>query len=323
MGELNTSRAYEGKGPAPDAPDDPQRQDYLPSPGAVEAVRLMRFLGRRPLLIKGDPGAGKTQLAHAVAGELGLRLLVWPVKSTSRARDGLYVYNAVRRLHDAQLAHHSGVQVTPPTTLDDYVRQGYIRFGPLGEAFRRSAQGEQTVVLIDEIDKADIDFPNDLLLELDEGWFEIEEIEGTANEKRVTAHRKRLPLIFITSNDERDLPDAFLRRCLFLHIPFPDPYEMAQIVDLHFPDAGGRLLEQAVLRFMELRLDMDSKNKGTGKKVTTSELLDWFKILQNVPEDEVLPQLDGRLPYAQALLKSYDDYAEYRDKQAAKAGSGR
>ncbi len=321
MGELNTAPVYTGRGPAEDAPVDPHRQPYLPSAEAIEAVRLMRYLGRRPLLIKGDPGAGKTQLAHAVAGELGLDLLVWPVKSTSRARDGLYVYNAVRRLHDAQLAHHSGVAITPPKTLDEYVQQGYIRFGPLGEAFRRSAQGVQTVVLIDEIDKADIDFPNDLLLELDEGWFQVEEIEGTTDEKRVTADPKHLPLIFITSNDERDLPDAFLRRCLFLYVPFPEPYDMAQIVDLHFPDAPEGLLERAVLRFMELRQEMDRAG-GTGKKVTTSELLDWFKILRSDPEAEALRQLDGRLPYAQALLKSLDDYVKYRNA-AATDGSGR
>ncbi|MEM9088956.1 MAG: MoxR family ATPase, partial [Cyanobacteria bacterium P01_F01_bin.53] len=180
---------------------------YLPSEALVESVNLAIFL-QRPLLIKGEPGCGKTRLAQAVAYELGLPLETWYVKSTSRAQDGLYVYDTVARLRDAQLSSSLGI--------DDLTRVktagAYIRWGPLGRAFQNK---QKTVVLIDEIDKADIDFPNDLLLEIDELRFTVEETES---EVRASIP----PIVLITSNDEKDLPDAFLRRCLFHYLEFPE-----------------------------------------------------------------------------------------------------
>ncbi len=247
---------------------------YLPSKELKDAVNLTILLETRPLLIKGEPGSGKTQLARAVASELGLDFYFWPIKSTSRARDGLYTYDAVRRLH-----------------------------GPLGKAFISSNE-KRSVVLIDEIDKADIDFPNDLLLELDEQWFEIEE---TRNRDHIKANKP--PIVFITSNDEKDLPDAFLRRCLFYYIKFPDPDQLTAIVNAHFPHSSKTLVQKAIKRFMQLREQMGEKK--TGKKVSTSELIDWFRILSSYPKDEVLAQLQGQLPYPAALLKSWEDFVKY------------
>jgi MoxR-like ATPase len=269
---------------------------YLPSEELVSVVNLTIFLKKRPLLIKGDPGSGKTRLAQAVAYELGLSYEPWYIKSTSRARDGLYTYDAVRRLHDAQLAGRAkgdGSKVDDPAN--------YISLGPLGRAFKNEGR---TVVLIDEIDKADIDFPNDLLLELDEQRFFIEE---TGEE--IKAHEP--PIVFITSNDEKELPDAFLRRCLFIYIEFPSPSQLAAIVNAHFPGSPPALVNGAVDRFLELRAQMEQEKGKAGKKVSTSELLDWFAVLCRHPQDETLAQLKGQLPFPEVLLKSWEDHLRY------------
>jgi len=273
----------------------------LPSQELVEAVNLAIFLGR-PLLLKGEPGCGKTQLARAVAYELQMPYFPWYIKSTSRAREGLYTYDAVRRLRDAQLAASGRLSEQELARVSDPA--AYIRPGQLGKAF---ANPGRSVVLIDEIDKADIDFPNDLLIELDELRFKIEEIDSEVE----AVHP---PVIFITSNDEKDLPDAFLRRCLFHYVSFPAPDQLAAIVQLHLPDASATLVESVVQRFMQLRSQMVGRGDAR-KRVSTSELLDWFRVLRQAPEDQVLHALQGRLPYPSVLLKSWEDHRRFLGEQ--------
>ena len=282
---------------------DPQtgqrREPYLPDENLVEAVNLAILLGR-PLLIKGEPGCGKTKLATAVAYELGLPFETWYIKSTSRAKDGLYTYDAVGRLRDAQLA--SAGQLTKAEDIARISNPAtYVKMGPLGRAFQST---KRHVVLIDEIDKADIDFPNDLLLELDEQRFIIDE---TGQEIRA----QDKPIVFITSNDEKDLPDAFLRRCLFHYLKFPSPERLSTIVGLLFPSASSRVVEQAIARFSALRQQMITEKGNAGKKVSTSELIDWFYVLQRHSEEEALAKLNGTLPYAEVLLKSWEDHRRY------------
>ncbi|MBO0344994.1 MoxR family ATPase [Roseibium sp. CAU 1637] len=239
----------------------------------------------RPLLVKGEPGTGKTVLAQQVAQALGARLIEWHVKSTTKAQQGLYEYDAVSRLRDSQLG-------------DERVRDinNYIRKGKLWEAFTAS---ERPVLLIDEIDKADIEFPNDLLLELDRMEFHVYETGETV------AARQR-PIVIITSNNEKDLPDAFLRRCFFHFIKFPDRATMEDIVDVHFPDLKSRLLREALTLFYDVR-DVP----GLKKKPSTSELIDWLKLLINEDVDpDVLRSADQKSiipPLHGALLKNEQD----------------
>ena len=289
----NGKRCYVGKPILPQDFLEYGLAPYLPSPQLINAVNLAIFL-ERPLLLKGEPGCGKTRLAQAVAHELGFPYEPWYIKSTSRARDGLYTYDAVRRLHDAQLARIGELGKSNVDNLDDY-----IKMGPLGRALKNQ---QHTVVLIDEIDKADIDFPNDLLRELDERKFTIEE---TGEE--ITAQNP--PIVFVTSNDEKDLPDAFLRRCLFHYILFPDNSQLRDIVKAHFPESSPDLVKAGVQRFTKLRQKME-KGKA-GKRVSTSELLDWFAVLQQFPQDEVLKQLEGELPFPEVLLKKWEDHLRY------------
>ncbi|NER97551.1 MAG: MoxR family ATPase [Symploca sp. SIO1B1] len=284
---------YTGKPISSEESQQKRLAPYLPSPELINAVNLAIFLEKRPLLLKGEPGCGKTRLAQAVAQELGLPYQPWYIKSTSRARDGLYTYDAVRRLHDTQLVRMGEKSQSQVDNLDNY-----IDMGPLGRAFEQS---QRTVVLIDEIDKADIDFPNDLLRELDEQKFTIEE---TGRE----VEAKYSPIVFVTSNDEKDLPDAFLRRCLFYYIEFPYS-QLTEIVNAHFPQSSPEVVEAAVNRFRELRQNME-KGKS-GKKVSTSELLDWFAVLRQFPQDEVLQQLKGELPFPEILLKKWEDHRRY------------
>ena len=238
----------------------------------------------RPLLVKGEPGTGKTELAKQVARSLGLRLIEWNIKSTTRAQQGLYEYDAVSRLRDSQLGEDKVHDVA-----------NYIKKGKLWEAFEAD---EKTVLLIDEIDKADIEFPNDLLQELDQMEFFVYETGETIKAR----HR---PVVIITSNNEKELPDAFLRRCFFHYIQFPDMQTMKQIVAVHHPDIKQALLTTALTRFFEIR-----DQQGLKKKPSTSEMLDWLKLLlaeDMSPEDlkqggaDSLPKLHG------ALLKNEQD----------------
>jgi len=257
---------------------------YVATDDLTMAVNAAVTLGR-PLLIKGEPGTGKTQLAEEVARSLGRPLFEWHVKSTTKAQQGLYEYDAVSRLRDSQLG-------------DARVRDigNYIVKGRLWEAF---ACDVQPVLLIDEIDKADIEFPNDLLRELDRMEFYVYETHELVRAR----HR---PIIVITSNNEKELPDAFLRRCFFHYIRFPDPATMQQIVDVHFPGLKQELLKEALEAFYRLR-DVP----GLKKKPSTSELLDWLKLLlaEDIPP-EALRAADGKAaipPLYGALLKNEQD----------------
>lgn len=238
----------------------------------------------RPLLVKGEPGTGKTLLAEEVARSLGKQLFQWHIKSTTKAKHGLYEYDAVSRLRDSQLGADKVQDI-----------RNYIEKGPLWEAFNCE---EQAMVLIDEIDKADIEFPNDLLQELDRMEFYVHETQETIK-------AKQRPIIIITSNNEKELPDAFLRRCFFHYIRFPDHETMAQIVHVHFPDIKKTLLKEALEVFYSLR-----EVNGIKKKPSTSELLDWIKLLvvEDIPPESIkadsskaIPQLYG------ALLKNEQD----------------
>ena len=240
---------------------------------------------QRPLLIKGEPGTGQTMLAEEVAGALGRPLFEWHVKSTTKAQHGLYEYDAVSRLRDSQLGESKVADIS-----------NYIVRGKLWEAFECA---EPSVVLIDEIDKADIEFPNDLLRELDRMEFYVHE---TRQLVRAT-HR---PLIIITSNNEKELPDAFLRRCFFHYIRFPDRDTMAQIVDVHFPGIKQALVREAMEAFFELR-----EVPGLKKKPSTSELLDWLKLLmsEDIPAEALRSNDNGKIlpPLHGALLKNEQD----------------
>jgi MoxR-like ATPase len=239
----------------------------------------------RPLLVKGEPGTGKTILAHEIAKALGKDIVTWHIKSTTKAQQGLYEYDAVARLRDGQLGD--------PKVQDI---RNYIRRGKLWESFTAE---NAPVLLIDEIDKADIEFPNDLLLELDRMEFYVYETQETV----VARHR---PIVIITSNNEKELPDAFLRRCFFHYIRFPDRETMMRIVDVHYPDIQKALVREALNSFYELR-DVP----GLKKKPSTSELLDWLKLLmvEDIPPDALRTHDPGKLipPLHGALLKSEQD----------------
>ena len=255
-------------------------EDYIASLELQESVNVALALGR-PLLVKGEPGTGKTLLARAIAESLERPLYTWHVKSTSKAQEGLYHYDAVQRLHDSRFDEQKGA-------VSDIRR--YIRYGALGEAFRDE---RPSVVLIDEIDKADLEFPNDLLHELDAMSFRVYET-GDHFEAR------ERPLVLITSNNEKELPDAFLRRCIFHFIAFPTREEMAKIVAVHHPALRGKLLDEAITRFYWLRgLD------GIRKPPSTSELVDWLGALI---KGGIAPEaLTERVPYLGALLKKEQD----------------
>ena len=253
-------------------------EEYIASDELIRSVNIAAAL-KKPLLVKGEPGTGKTMLAEAVAKSLDMELLIWNIKSTTRAQDGLYVYDTVQRLYDSQFGT-AGV--------DDIGK--YIRMGKLGEAFQRE---KQVVLLIDEIDKADLEFPNDLLWELDQMEFYIPETGETVK-------AKERPIVIITSNAEKELPDAFLRRCIFHYIAFPEKEEMAEIVKAHFPELEESLLQGALDAFYRIR-----NLPGLSKKPATSELLDGIMALRlgGIPEET----LTEKIPFAGILLKKTED----------------
>ena len=259
-------------------------ENYIASRELQLAVNAAITL-ERPLLIKGEPGTGKTMLAEELASSLGTELIQWHIKSTTKAQQGLYEYDAVSRLRDSQLGEEKVKDIS-----------NYIIRGKLWQAFEAE---KPPVLLIDEIDKADIEFPNDLLLELDRMEFFVYETRQT-----IKAHQR--PIVVITSNNEKELPDAFLRRCFFHYIQFPDQDEMRQIVDVHFPELKKDLLNQALESFFDLR-DIP----GLKKKPSTSELIDWLKLLvaEDIPP-EALQNKDGKKtipPLYGALLKNEQD----------------
>ncbi|MHA1232161.1 MAG: AAA family ATPase [Candidatus Helarchaeota archaeon] len=252
--------------------------DYIVSEQLKNIVNVAIALGR-PLLVRGEPGTGKTLLAHSIAKALGKKLIVWNIKSTTKAKDGLYIYDTVQRLYDSRFGDKDVSNI-----------KNYIRLGKLGEAF---ASEEQVVLLIDEIDKADIEFPNDLLNELDEMSFHILETDETIKAK----HR---PIVVITSNAEKELPDAFLRRCVFHYIDFPDPNLMEKIVYVHHPNIKKTLLWNAMEKFYQLR-----KVPYLRKKPSTSELIDWLGVLIKAGITE--KDLKDNIPFIGVLIKKEQD----------------
>jgi len=258
-------------------------QSYVADQELMQAVNIAMAL-QKPLLIKGEPGTGKTMLAEAISAAMGMELIIWSVKSTTKAQDGLYVYDVVQRLYDSQFGGEGVDNV-----------EKYVKLGKLGEAFTAK---EQVILLIDEIDKADLEFPNDLLWELDRMEFYIPETGRTVK----ATHR---PVVIITSNAEKELPDAFLRRCVFHYIEFPGKDLMAQIVRAHFPDLDRRLLDQVLEAFYKIRQLPQIK-----KKPSTSEILDWVQALVHGGVDP--SRVVREVPYLGVLLKKNEDMDAFR-----------
>lgn len=260
-------------------------EEYIASDELIRSVNIAAAL-KKPLLIKGEPGTGKTMLAEAIARSLGMELLIWNIKSTTRAQDGLYVYDTVQRLYDSQFGTEG---------VNDIAK--YIRLGKLGEAFKKE---KQAVLLIDEIDKADLEFPNDLLWELDKMEFYIPETGET-----VKANIR--PIVIITSNAEKELPDAFLRRCIFHYIAFPDAPMMERIIKSHYPELEQKLINGVLDAFYKIR-DM----RGIQKKPSTSEVLDWIQALAigGIP----VKRLEKEIPFAGVLLKKTEDLNQLENR---------
>ena len=251
---------------------------YVVTQELMNAVNVSIAL-EKPLLIKGEPGTGKTMLAEAIADALDMKLLIWGIKSTTKAQEGLYVYDTVQRLYDSQFGEGDVANI-----------KQYIKLGKLGEAF---ASDKQVVLLIDEIDKADLEFPNDLLWELDKMEFYI-------NETKETIKTKHRPIVIITSNAEKELPDAFLRRCIFHYIEFPNAEKMEEIIKVHFGDIDRKLCQKALEAFYEIR-----NMKEIQKKPSTSELLDWLQAL--MISGVSVNKIKDEIPVVGVLLKKNQD----------------
>ena len=252
--------------------------DYVASDDLMNSVNVAMALNK-PLLVKGEPGTGKTKLAEAIAASLDMELIIWSIKSTTKAQDGLYVYDTVQRLYDSQFGEANVGDISK-----------YIKLGKMGEAFKSD---KQVVLLIDEIDKADLEFPNDLLWELDKMEFYI-------NETKETVRAKHRPIVIITSNAEKELPDAFLRRCIFHYIEFPLAPKMREIVNVHYKDLDETLINQAMEAFYWIR----SMNE-IQKKPSTSELLDWLQALSLGGIDP--EKVASNFPFIGTLLKKNQD----------------
>lgn len=252
--------------------------DYVVTKELMNAVNVSIAL-QKPLLIKGEPGTGKTMLAESISKALDMDLIIWGIKSTTKAQEGLYVYDTVQRLYDSQFGEGNVSDI-----------KQYIKLGKLGEAF---TSDKQVVLLIDEIDKADLEFPNDLLWELDKMEFYI-------NETKETIKTKHRPIVIITSNAEKELPDAFLRRCIFHYIEFPDAEKMEEIINVHFGNIDQKLCQKALEAFYEIR-----KMDEIQKKPSTSELLDWIQALMISGVD--IENLSSELPFVGVLLKKNQD----------------
>ena len=260
-------------------------ENYIASDELIRSVNIAAAL-KKPLLLKGEPGTGKTMLAEAIAKSLGMELLIWNIKSTTKAQDGLYVYDTVQRLYDSQFGEEG---------VNDIAK--YIRLGKLGEAFKSS---RQAVLLIDEIDKADLEFPNDLLWELDQMEFYIPETGETVK-------AKVRPIVIITSNAEKELPDAFLRSCIFHYIAFPDAPMMERIIKAHYPGLEETLIGGVLDAFYRIR-----ELKGLQKKPGTSEILDWIQALNigGIPVEV----LEREIPFAGVLLKKTEDLKQVENQ---------
>lgn len=253
---------------------------------ALEAAVECALVLEKPLLVRGEPGTGKTLLAEAVSEALGLKLITWNVKSTTRAQDGLYVYDTVQRLYESRFGDGDISDI-----------RKFIRFGPLGQSFRTE---ERVVLLIDEIDKADIEFPNDLLHELDRMRFRVIETD-----EEIVAIKR--PVVIITSNAEKELADAFLRRCVFHFIDFPEKELMSEIVNVHHPKLNESLAEQAIKAFYQVR-----NMPRLRKRPSTSELVDWIAVLKNAGISNVA--LDKNLPFLGTLLKKEQDLTSFAEQ---------
>lgn len=252
--------------------------DYVASEELMRAVNIAIAL-EKPLLIKGEPGTGKTMLAQSVAKALDKELIIWNIKSTTKAQDGLYVYDVVQRLYDSQFGTDG---------VDDIKK--YVKLGKIGDAF---SSEKQVILLIDEIDKADFEFPNDLLWELDKMEFYIPETGETVK-------AKKRPIVIITSNAEKELPDAFLRRCIFHYIEFPNEELMKEIIKVHFPDLEDNIIKQTIAAFYYVRSLRDIQ-----KKPSTSEIIDWIQALtiSGIPVEKITKEI----PFAGVILKKNED----------------
>lgn len=259
-------------------------KNYVVTDELMNAVNISIAL-KKPLLIKGEPGTGKTMLAESIAESLNMELIIWSIKSTTKAQDGLYVYDTVQRLYDSQFGEGDVKDIAL-----------YIKMGKLGEAFTSE---KQVVLLIDEIDKADLEFPNDLLWELDKMEFYI-------NETKETIKAKQRPIVIITSNAEKELPDAFLRRCIFHYIEFPDETKMEEIIKVHYGAIDKKLVENALEAFYKIR-----EMKDLQKRPSTSELLDWIQAL--MISGVSIKDLYERMPFLGVLLKKNQDMEMFQE----------